>query len=211
MPIEPVTLAGRFVVLRSLSREDIPAMRALAAGPRDTYTWALVPPPGHVERYVENALSQVDRKAAVVFAICLPSGELVGCTRLFDLQRWDWPANDPRAGQDVLDAAEIGYTWLAERVQRSAVNTESKLLLLGHAFETWRCFRVTLKTDERNTRSRRAIERLGAHFDGLLRSFQPAMDGKPRNTAYYTILAGEWPDVERGLQERLREPPSPDR
>ena len=158
------------------------------------------PTPEQVPRYVASALAEVERKAALVFAICTPAGELAGCTRLFDLQRWEWaPGKDPRPGQDVLDAAEIGYTWLAERVQRTAVNTEAKLLLLRHAFQTWRCFRVTLKTDERNTRSRRAIERLGARFDGVLRAFQPAADGKPRNTAYYTILAGEWPEVKSGL------------
>jgi RimJ/RimL family protein N-acetyltransferase len=202
--VVPVTLQGRFVVLRPLSRGDVPALRALASGPRGTYEWALVPAPAQVERYVESALAQMERKAAVVFAIFLPSGEMVGCTRLFDLQRWDWPeGSDPRPGEDVLDAAEIGYTWLAEKVQRTALNTESKLLLLRHAFATWRCHRVTLKTDERNLRSRGAIERLGAHFDGLLRSFQPAADGKPRNTAYYTILSSEWPDVERRLTARL--------
>lgn len=203
MAIEPVTLQGRFVVLRPLGLGDVPALHALAAGPRSTFEWALVPAPEQVERYVESALSQMSRRAAVVFAICLPSGEVVGCTRLFDLQRWEWPqGKDPRPGQDVLDAAEIGYTWLAERVQRTAVNTEAKLLLLRHAFGTWRCFRVTLKTDERNARSRRAIERLGAHLDGILRGFQPAADGRPRNTAYYTILDHEWPEVERRLQAK---------
>ena len=202
--IEPVTLQGRFVVLRPLSRGDVPALRTLAAGPRRTFEWAMVPAPERAEHYVENALAQMERRTALVFAICLPSGELVGSTRLFDLQRWEWPeGRDPRHGEDVLDAAEIGYTWLAERVQRTAVNTEAKLLLLRHAFETWRCFRVTLKTDERNTRSRRAIERLGAHFDGILRAFQPAVDGKPRNTAYYTILASEWPSVEAALRKKL--------
>ena len=201
--IEPVTLQGRFVVLRPLARGDVVALRALAAGPRGTFEWAQVPPPERAERYVENALAQMERRAALVFAICLPSGEVVGSTRLFDLQRWEWPEEkDPRPGEDVLDGAEIGYTWLAERVQRTAVNTEAKLLLLKHAFETWRCFRVTLKTDERNARSRRAIERLGAHFDGILRAYQPAMDGKPRNTAYYTILASEWPSVEARLRAR---------
>ena len=204
MAIEPVTLQGRFVGLRPLGLADVPALRALAAGPRGTFEWALVPAPEQVERYVETALSQMSRQAAVVFAICLPSREVVGCTRLFDLQRWEWPeGKDPRPGQDVLDAAEIGYTWLAERAQRTAVNSEAKLLLLRHAFGTWRCFRVTLKTDERNARSRRAIERLGAHLDGILRGFQPAVDGRPRNTAYYTILDHEWPEVERRLQAKL--------
>ncbi len=206
MPIEPVTLSGKSVVLRPLSRNDVPAMRALAAGPRATFEWAFVPTPEQVAQYVDGALALMERKAALVFAICMPDGELAGCTRLFDLQRWEWlPGKDPRQGQDVLDAAEIGYTWLAERVQRTPLNTEAKLLLLRHAFQTWRCYRVTLKTDERNTRSRRAIERLGAHFDGMLRAFQPAADGKPRNTAYYTILEREWPEVERGLQAKLQQ------
>jgi RimJ/RimL family protein N-acetyltransferase len=203
MPVEPLTLRGRFVHLRPLSRADVPALQEIASGPRDTFEWAMVPTAAQVPEYVEKALSQVERKAALVFAICLPDGELLGCTRLFDLQRWQWPGVDPRPGQDVLDAAEIGYTWLAEKAQRTAANTEAKLLLLRHAFETWRCFRVTLKTDERNARSRRAIERLGARFDGLLRAFQPAADGRPRNTAYYTILDREWPEVQRRLQEKL--------
>src|SRR3989475_6409214 len=196
MAIEPLTLQGRSALRRPLARGDAPALRALAAGPRGTFEWALVPAPEQVERYVETALSQMGRRAAVVFAICLPSGEVVGCTRLFDLQRWEWPeGKDPRPGQDVLDAAEIGYTWLAERAQRTAVNTEAKLLLLRHAVGTWRCFRVTLKTDERNARSRRAIERLGAHLDGILRGFQPSADVSPRYTAYYTILDLEWSEV----------------
>ena len=156
--IESVTLQGRFVMLRPLSRDDVPALRSLAAGPRRTFEWAMVPATERAEDYVENALAQMERRTALVFAICLPSGELVGSTRLFDLQRWEWPeGRDPRHGEDVLDAAEIGYTWLAERVQRTAVNTEAKLLLLRHAFETWRMQRVSLKTDARNSRSRAAI------------------------------------------------------
>jgi len=206
MPIEPVTLSGKSVVLRPLSRNDVPTLRALAAGPRGTFEWAFVPTPDQVPEYVDGALALMERKAALVFAICTTDGELAGCTRLFDLQRWEWlTGKDPRQGQDVLDAAEIGYTWLAERAQRTPVNTEAKFLLLRHAFQTWRCYRVTLKTDERNTRSRRAIERLGAHFDGVLRAFQPAADGRPRNTAYYTILASEWPEVERRPQSKLQQ------
>src|SRR6266566_257573 len=163
MPIEPLTLKGNSVLLRPLSRADVPAMRALAKGPRGTFEWAFVPTPEQVPQYVEAALAQVERKAALVFAVCTPAGEMVGCTRLFDLQRWEWPAGkDPRPGEDVLDAAEIGYTWLAEAAQRTAINTEAKLLLLRHAFETWRCYRVTLKTDERNARSRRRMARGGA-------------------------------------------------
>lgn len=204
MAVEPLMLAGRSVMLRPLSREDVAALEAIASGPRETYRWGMVPARSEVRAYVERALLQMEKRAALPFAICLPSGETIGSTRLFDLQRWDWPQGaDPRPGEDVLDAAEIGYTWLSPKAQRTAVNTEAKLLLLRHAFETWRCFRVTLKTDERNAQSRRAIERLGAHFDGILRAFQPAIDGRPRNTAYYTILETEWPQVRGRLEAKL--------
>ena len=200
MPLQTVTLRRQFALLEPLTARHIEPMKKLAAGPRETFRWAMVPEPDEVEEYVKKALAQT----ALPFAICTPAGDLVGCTRLFDLQRWEWPkGKDPRPGEDVFDAAEIGYTWLAESAQRTRINTEAKLLLLRHAFETWRCFRVTLKTDERNERSRRAIERLGARLDGILRAFQPAADGKPRNTAYYTILAAEWPQVRAGLEARL--------
>jgi N-acetyltransferase len=203
--IEPVTLRGRSVLLRPLAKSDAEPMRAIAAGSRETFTWAMVPQPETVDAYLAKALSQVERREALVFAICRPDGELLGSTRLFDLQRWEWAKGmDPRPGEDVLDAAEIGYTFLAPQAQRTPVNTEAKLLLLGHAFETWRCFRVTLKTDERNQPSRRAIERLGARFNGVLRAFQPAVDGRPRNTAYYTILDSEWPEVKARLTARLQ-------
>jgi len=198
--IEPVTLAGRFVRLEPLAQKHIEGLRAIARGPRDTFEWTVVPGPDEVEDY----LAQASAQKAIAFATCQPGGEVVGSTRFFDLQRWDWPpGKDPRAGQDVLDACEIGYTWLAPHAQRTPTNTEAKLLMLRHAFETWRCLRVTLKTDERNWRSRRAIERLGARLDGILRSFQAAADGTPRNTAYYTILATEWPAVRDGLLGKL--------
>ena len=202
--VGPVELRGKFVWLQPLAREHLEPMRRLAAGPRDTFTWGNVPTVATIEAYLDKALAQAGRSEAVVFATCLPSGELVGCTRLFDLQRWEWPAGaDPRPGEEVLDAAEIGYTWLSPRAQRTPVNTEAKLLMLRHAFEAWKCYRVTLKTDERNAQSRAAILRLGAHFDGVLRSFQPAIDGRPRNTAYYSILAAEWPDLQSRLLAKL--------
>jgi RimJ/RimL family protein N-acetyltransferase len=198
--VEPVTLTGGTVVLRPLEASDAAALRAIAEGPRDTFQWANVPQPGAVDAYVERALQATSIRQALVFAICAQE-EVIGCTRLFDLQRWEWPdGNDPRPAEDVLDACEIGYTWLAPAAQRTAANTAAKLLLLRHAFEAFRCFRVTIKTDERNDRSRRAIERLGAKLDGTLRAFQAAADGKPRNTAYYTILANQWPEVRQRLE-----------
>jgi RimJ/RimL family protein N-acetyltransferase len=202
--IEPVTLRGQFVTLRPLAPGDVKALHTIASGPRETFQWANVPQPGAVEAYVARALAQVQSRQAVVFAICR-GDEVVGCTRLFDLQRWEWPDDsDPRPADDVLDACEIGYTWLSPEVQRTRVNTEAKLLLLRHAFETWKCFRVTIKTDARNERSRNAIARLGAKHDGMLRAFQPAADGKPRVTAYFTILAEEWPTVRHTLESKLQ-------
>ena len=93
------------------------------------------------------------------------------------------------------DAVEIGSTWLAASAQRTRCNTEAKYLLLSHAFDVWRVHRVSLKTDERNTKSRRAIERLGALFDGVRRADMPGQDGSVRNSAYYSIVPGEWPTV----------------
>jgi RimJ/RimL family protein N-acetyltransferase len=203
-----IDLRGRFVWLQPLQLTHAPALREIASGPRESFYWANVPQPEGTQAYVERAIAMRAAGQALPFAICTPEGEVIGCTRLFDLQRWEWPGgSDPRPGvTGVYDACEIGFTWLAPRVQRTPVNTEAKLLLLTHAFETWRCFRVTIKTDSRNERSRKAIERLGAKLDGLLRAFQPAPDSKPRTTAYYTILAEEWPDVRSRLTSLLARP-----
>jgi RimJ/RimL family protein N-acetyltransferase len=130
----------------------------------------------------------------------LPDGEVVGATRFLDLQYW--PVGDGRQG-DVPVVAEIGGTWLAPKVHRSAVNTEAKLLMLTHAFETWRVRRVSLKTDARNARSRAAIERLGARFDGVLRAHMPAADAGLRDSAFYSILDSEWPQIHARLTSRL--------
>ena len=117
-----------------------------------------------------------------------------------------WPAESPSPlvrPPGVPHGVEIGHTWLAAAAQRTALNTEAKLLMLGHAFERWEVLRVTLKTDARNVRSRTAIERLGACFDGILRAAMLAADGGPRDTAYYSILAAEWPEVRRRLEAKL--------
>jgi RimJ/RimL family protein N-acetyltransferase len=110
-------------------------------------------------------------------------------------------------GRREPDEAEIGGTWLAADVQRTAVNTESKLLLLTHAFESWYVDRVALATDERNERSRAAILRLGATYEGTLRNHRPSKvpgdEGRPRNTALFSITSPEWPAVKQLLTERL--------
>ena len=131
---------------------------------------------------------------------------VVGATRFLDLAYWP---NDPRTapappdGRPAPSAGEVGGTWLARSAQRTAINTEAKLLLLRHAFETWAVHRVTFKTDARNTQSRHAIQRIGATFEGIRRAHLPAVDGTIRDTAYYSILASEWAQIGQRLQEML--------
>ena len=130
--------------------------------------------------YVENLLELRDRGDAVPFVQRrLADGQLVGCTRYMDIRSW--------SGRGVPDEVEIGGTWLAASAQRTPINTEAKLLLLTHAFETWEVYRVALATDARNERSRTAIARIGASFEGELRnhrwSFAPGEAGQPRTTA----------------------------
>ena len=136
------------------------------------------------------------------FAI-LWQDRVVGSTSYLDLQSWRWPAGSPFARTDHPDVVEIGATWQGASAQRTRCNTEAKYLLLSNAFDTWRVHRVALKTDERNVQSRRAIERLGAAFEGVRRADMPGHDGSVRNSAYYSILLAEWPNVRKRLEDAL--------
>jgi len=201
MPALPQpTLQGKHVRLVPLSLDHLDDLVRVAAGPRETYRLTTVPEGAEAMRkYVETALSLRDAGFAVPFATArLADGRIVGSTRFANLEYWAWPAG-ARAPPEPPDAVEIGWTWLAADAQRTAINTEAKLLMLGHAFEDWRVRRVNLRTDARNLRSRSAIERLGAKLDGVLRAHMPASDGGVRDTATYSILAQEW----RGVKERL--------
>ena len=132
------------------------------------------------------------------------TSRVVGATRFLNVEFWAWPPGSPlQRGEDVPDVVEIGATWLAPDAQRTAINTEAKLLMLTHAFEVWRVHRVSLVTDSRNMRSRNAILRLGARFDGVLRGARVAFDGVIRHTAAYSILESEWPEVKAGLEAKL--------
>jgi RimJ/RimL family protein N-acetyltransferase len=204
-PVAPVTLSDSVVTLRPLSMDDLDALWAIASGPRDTYALTSVPSSLEATRaFVETALGEQARGVSLPFATCdTPSGRVVGSTRFMNIERWVWrvPTTLQRA-PELADAVEIGSTWLAPDRQRTATNTHAKLLMLMHAFEVWQVRRVTLKTDARNTRSRRAIERLGAKPDGVLRAHMPAFDGAVRDTAFYSIVADEWPQVKESLLRR---------
>jgi len=144
----------------------------------------------------------------MAFAIVRANGDqadtvVIGSSRFFDLERWAWPEGHPRYGRSTPDACEIGYTWLARSAIRTGANTEAKLLMLTHAFETWQVLRVCLHTDVRNQRSRAAIERVGGRFEGILRSHRMAADFIARDSARFSIVATEWPEVKQRLNRML--------
>jgi RimJ/RimL family protein N-acetyltransferase len=193
-------LTGRHVALVPLEIGLVDELVAAADVDRSTFGFTEVPSTREeMATYVEWLLGQAERDEAVPFAQRLTgSGRVAGCTRFMDLRRW--------RGRREPDEVEIGGTWLAADVQRTAANTEAKLLLLTHAFDVWHVDRVALATDERNDRSRAAIVRLGATFEGILRKHRPSKTpgeiGSARNTALYSITADEWPAVRAALVER---------
>ena len=199
-------LVGRTIRLEPMQAEHVDALAEAAAEDRDhrTFRWTFVPDGREaMAAYVATALQGRDDDLFTPFVtVRQEDGRIVGSTR-FLTERWDWSPSDPaRQREDAPDVVEIGWTWLAPSVQRTAVNTEAKLLMLGHAFETWRVHRVCLRTDRRNERSRNAIERLGATLDGVIRADRPASDGTVRDTAHYSITAEEWPAIRERLAAR---------
>ena len=206
--VRPVVLEGRHVRLEPLTVGHAQALLEVATGPRDTYGLTLVPgDEAAMVRYIQTALGDQEASRALPFAtLARATGRVVGTTRFGNIEFWAWPpGNLNQRGPDRPDVAEIGWTWLAASAQRTPINTEAKLLMLAHAFETWRVHRVSFMTDARNERSRRAILRLGARFDGVLRVARPASDGGIRDTAAFSILENEWPEVKTQLQSRLNQ------
>jgi RimJ/RimL family protein N-acetyltransferase len=153
-------------------------------------------------RYIDTALAWRDAGSAWPFAIVrLIDGVVIGSTRFWNLERWEWPTGYPRHGATTPDVCEIGYTWLSRSAIRTPANTEAKLLMLTHAFEQWRVLRVCLHTDARNARSRAAIERIGGKFEGILRAHRLAADFTIRDSARYSITEAEWPVVKERMAQ----------
>jgi RimJ/RimL family protein N-acetyltransferase len=184
----PTTLSGRHVTLLPLGREHIPGL--FAAGQHDeVWRWLPWPRPRSLDdmaHQVEHALADTDRVPFVVIA----EDRVVGTTSYLDV--------DVR-----VRGLEIGGTWYTPAVWAGPVNPECKLLLLGHAFDDLGAQRVQFKTDALNARSRAAISKLGATYDGTLRHHKLRNDGSVRDSAYFSVLAAEWPAVRAGLQVRL--------
>jgi N-acetyltransferase len=190
--LTPVSLEGHDVRLEPLTQAHAPDLAAAVSDGRLWELWfTVVPEPEQVEAYIAEALDGQRAGHMLAWAVReLTSGTIVGSTRYHDVVA-------------DIDRVEIGYTWYAKRWQRSHVNTSCKLLLMTHAFESLGCQVVGLRTDNFNFASQRAIERLGAKKDGVLRHHRPRRDGTVRDSVMYSILAGEWRDVKRHLELRL--------
>ena len=184
------TLVGRYVTLRPLRVEDKDALVSVAAGDDlwDLF-YASVSQLKDADRWLAATLAQVEQGRALVFAVCDPAGRVVGTTRFMRMN----------AGHRRL---EIGGTFYATAVQRTGVNTEAKRMLLAHAFDVLGCQCVQIRTDALNIRSQRAIERLGAKKDGVLRGHQ-IVGGRLRDSFVYSILDREWPGVRQNLDYLL--------
>lgn len=201
MQTEDLVLPGRHIRLEPLHHGHVDGLAAAAAVDPPLYRWSPVPQgKAAAAGYVDTALAWRDAGSSVPFAIVrVDDGAVIGSTRFWNLERWAWPRGHLRHGRDFPDACEIGYTWLTRPAIRTAANTEAKLLMLTHAFETWQVLRVCFHTDARNTRSRAALERIGGKFEGILRAHRMAADHIARDSVRYSIVAAEWPDVKRRL------------
>jgi RimJ/RimL family protein N-acetyltransferase len=194
LKIEPVTLTGRLVRLEPLRMEHAAELYA-ACQSRDIWAYMPVEQPetlAHMEQVIAEALQLQKEGACLPFTIIdLASARLVGQTRYLNIVPRD-------------RGLEIGWTWLRPDVQRTGINTECKYLLLSHAFEQLGAIRVQLKTHHQNVKSQRAIERLGAVKEGVLRNHMIMPDGSYRHSVYYSILDSEWPTVKAGLEAKMQ-------
>ena len=205
MGTEGLVLPGRHVRLEPLEHRHVDGLVAAAAADPSLYQWSPIPQ-GKVEAtsYVDIALAWREAGSAAPFAIIrVDDGAVIGSTRFWNLERWSWPQGHARHGRDVPDACEIGYTWLTRSAIRTRANTEAKLLMLTHAFESWQVLRVCFHTDARNQRSRAALERIGGKFEGILRAHRMAADYIARDSVRYSIIAAEWPAVRQRLNQLL--------
>ncbi len=192
--IQPVTLAGQVVRLEMLSARHVPD---LTEAGQDANIWkymvyGTIQTSSQMAELVEELLRRQEKGTDLPFAVIhLTTNRAIGMTRFMDIRPQD-------------HALEIGGTWYEPSYQRTAVNTESKLLLLAHAFDVIGCIRVQFKTDSRNIRSQEALERIGAVREGVLRNHMILHDGYIRDSVYYSIIASEWPGVKEYLVRKLQ-------
>ncbi|HJP69631.1 MAG TPA: GNAT family protein [Sphingomicrobium sp.] len=187
------SLEGRHISLRPLSREDRDdLLKASADGELWKLFYTAAPGPETIDRWLDRALEEQARERSLPLVATMPTGQIIGSSRFMRLNF-------------AHRRAEIGSTFFSRSVQRSAVNTEAKLLMLTYAFETMGCLCVQFRTDWLNRTSRRAIERLGAKLDGVLRNHTIMANGRVRDTVCYSMIANEWPGVRQNLEFMLSE------
>lgn len=190
-PLVPVTLSGRTIRLEPVTHAHASALAAVADPALFRWYTIRIDSPDDMTRWVDEAVASHAAGTALAFATVLADGDrVIGSTRFMNVSQYD-------------GRYEIGSTWVTPSFQRSAVNTEAKYLMLRHAFETLGARRVELKTHAQNEQSRRAIERLGAQFEGTHRNHMLMYDGTMRDTAWYSIIDSEWPGVKTQLESWL--------
>lgn len=191
--VKPIVLEGKHVRLEPMTEEHVPALAEIGVGQDfwDFMVYGDMKTEDHMRGWVDEILERAEKGTDLPFvAIHLESGRVAGATRYLNIM-----PNDR--------GLEVGGTWYGLDFQRTAVNTECKYLLLSHAFETLGCIRVQLKTDSRNERSQKAIERIGAKREGTLRNHMVLPDGHIRHSVFYSILDTEWGDVKKNLEEMM--------
>ena len=191
--VKPVTLQGKHVRLEPMTEAHVPGLAQIGIGQSfwDFMLYGNIQTEADMRNWVMDILSRAEKGTDLPFvAIHLASGRVVGATRYLNIMPKD-------------RGLEIGGTWYGADFQRTPVNTECKYLLLSHAFETLKCIRVQLKTDKRNERSQKAIERLGAKKEGILRNHMILPDGRFRDSVFYSILDTDWADVKKNLEEMM--------
>jgi N-acetyltransferase len=201
---DALALVGNHVRLEPLTLDHVPALVAAINEDPTSFRFSTAPETeAAMSAWVQDALAARETGRELPFATYSSAHKrVVGSTRFYDLERWHSASEEPRRDRPP-DACLIGYTWLGASAQRTACNTEAKLLMLSHAFETWQVSRVAFRIDARNDSSRAAVERLGARFEGIRRAERLGADGQVRDSAFYSILASEWPAVKQGLVSRL--------
>ncbi|MEU6252150.1 GNAT family protein [Streptomyces sp. NPDC047043] len=198
--LEGPVLEGELVRLEPLEHRHAADLAVAAEENRGTYEFTWVPRAAEIGAYIDAQLARAATGRLAPYAqVSLATGRAVGATSYWEPRCW--------RDEDRLDAVEVGFTWLGASAQGTGVNAEAKLLLFRHAFEVWDVARVDLKTDARNSRSRAAIQSVGARFEGVLRnwsrSWAPGEEGRLRDSAIFSVTAGEWPECRERLEARV--------
>ena len=198
-------LTGRWIRLEPLDEKHAKGLASAAVSDTSLYKWSPVPQGlEEAKKYIQTALEWRAAGTALAYAnIRMADDVVIGSTRFFNIEKWLWAEEQPRYNRIFPDACEIGYTWLTPSAVRTAANTEAKYLMLQMAFEKWEVFRVCFHADARNERSRAAIERIGAKMEGILRAHRLAVDQIPRDSARFSIVSSEWPEIKSRLEKLL--------